>query len=150
MYYEDEIAALNKSRIKYLIIGGIAINLYGVHRLTRDLDLLIEVPEENLVKFYKLMGNLGYFAKPSVEEALKLTAISFLHKKDKFKQVDIFIKNPINFEAAYQKRKIFKVKHLSFPCAAEEDIIKMKEKIGRDRDWIDIGTLKKIKEAEQK
>lgn len=145
MYYEEEIRALNKSRIKYLIIGGMAVNLYGVHRLTRDLDLMIDISEENLKIFFDLMKSTGYFSKASFEKARNLTALSFFNKKDDYKQIDIFIKNPINFEKAYSKRKTIKINNINYPCASEDDIISMKEKAGRDRDWIDIGTLKRLK-----
>jgi hypothetical protein len=144
VYYEEVIVALNKNHLKYLIVGGIAANLYGVHRLTRDLDLMIEINEENLKKFIDIMNKLGYSTNVSIEETKNLTAISFHHSKDEFKQVDIFIKNPINFNKAYRERKIIKAKRISFPCASKKDIIRMKQKAGRERDWIDIGALKRI------
>jgi hypothetical protein len=38
---------LNRHRVKYLTIGGIAAILYGVPRATFDLDIPIEATEEN-------------------------------------------------------------------------------------------------------
>jgi hypothetical protein len=144
MYYEEEIKALNQSRLKYLIVGGLAVNLYGVHRLTRDLDLMIDISEENLNKFAEIMKKLGYASKITLEKAKNLVALCFHHTKDEFKQIDIFLKNPIDFKKAYRRRKVIKVKNVPFSCASLQDIIQMKEKAGRDRDWIDIGALRKI------
>lgn len=143
MYYEDEIKALNKSRIKYLVIGGIAVNLYGLHRLTRDLDLMIDISEENLQCFVHLMNKLGYGSKISTEEWKGLISIGFRHKKDELKQIDIFLKNPIDFKSAYKNRKIIKLGKTKVSCVSLADLFKMKEIAGRDRDWIDIGYLKK-------
>jgi hypothetical protein len=38
VFYEDVFRALNRHRVRYLIVGGIAVNLSGVPRMTRDLD----------------------------------------------------------------------------------------------------------------
>ena len=105
---------------------------------------MIEINEKNLKTFLDIMDKLGYLTNVSIEDAKGLTAASFHHRKDEFKQVDIFIKNPINFKDAYRRRKIIKLKGLSFPCASKNDIIKMKQKVGRERDLIDIGALKRM------
>jgi len=34
MYYEEVFKALNKNKVKYLIIGGMAVSFYGFSRLT--------------------------------------------------------------------------------------------------------------------
>lgn len=143
IYYEEEIKALNRSKIKYLVVGGIAVNLYGLHRLTRDLDLMIDITEENLQKFVHLMNELKYGTKISTEEWKGLVSIAFHHQKDKSKQIDIFLKNPIDFKSAYKRRRIIKLGKTKVSCVSLDDLLKMKEIAGRDRDWIDIGYLKK-------
>lgn len=146
MYYEKEIKALNKSKIKYLVVGGIAVNLYGLTRLTRDLDLMINIDEENLQKFISLMNKLGYGTKLAVDEWQGKVAIAFKNQNDESKQIDIFIKNPIDFKKAYQRRKIFKLGRTKISCVGFNDLLKMKEIAGRDRDLIDMGYLKKYRQ----
>lgn len=148
MYYADVIKLLNKSRLKYLIVGGIAVNLYGIRRLTRDLDLMIDIPGENLEKFALLMKKIGYHPSIPLAKAREFTALSFRHFKDEYKEIDIFIKNPISFERAYRRRRIIKIGRVNFYCASTQDLIEMKTRAGRDRDWIDIGALKKLQGAE--
>jgi hypothetical protein len=58
--------------------------------------------------------------------------------------VDIFLKNPIDFKQAYKNRRTFRLKGFTITCTAKQDLIRMKEKSGRDRDLIDIGMLKKM------
>jgi hypothetical protein len=146
LYYEKVFNALNKSKIKYLVVGGIAVNLYGLIRLTRDLDLMIDISEENLAKFVHLMKALGYGTKLSVSEWQDKVAIAFRNAKDESKQIDIFMKNPIDFGDAYKKRKIFKLGRTEVACVGFEDLLKMKEIAGRDRDLIDMGYLKKYRQ----
>ena len=41
-------AALNAANAKYLVIGGFAVNYYGLTRATEDLDLLIAQDPDNI------------------------------------------------------------------------------------------------------
>lgn len=41
-------AALNAAGAKYVVIGGFAVNYYGLTRATEDLDLLIDPDPENI------------------------------------------------------------------------------------------------------
>lgn len=41
-YTRDVVIALNKSNVKYLVVGGYAVNFHGYHRTTGDIDLWIE------------------------------------------------------------------------------------------------------------
>jgi hypothetical protein len=45
---------LNEKKIKYIVVGGIAVNLYGIPRMTYDLDLLLDLEDENLRRFLSL------------------------------------------------------------------------------------------------
>jgi hypothetical protein len=44
------IDALNVNGVRYILIGGFAVIIYGLPRLTQDLDLLIEASEDNVKK----------------------------------------------------------------------------------------------------
>lgn len=48
--YEDVLKAFQKEKVKYMLVGGIAANLFGLMRSTADLDILVEMIEENLKK----------------------------------------------------------------------------------------------------
>lgn len=65
MYYDEVIKALNKNKVKYAI-GGVAVVLPGYLRLTLDLDLIVDLSEKNLDKFFNILYNLGYRPKVPV------------------------------------------------------------------------------------
>jgi len=147
-YYRKEIKAFNKNRLHYLVIGGIAVNLYGLQRLTLDLDLMIDLSPELLEKFVKIMEKLGYGTKVPQKKWAKVMAIAFVNQQDNDKRIDVFLKNPIDFTKAYKRRKVFKVEGLSISCVSFEDLIDLKNKASRTRDLIDIGSLKRLKKLE--
>jgi hypothetical protein len=58
--------ALIKEDVKFVIAGGIAVNLLGVPRFTADLDLIIALNKNNALKFIKCITNLGFRPKAPV------------------------------------------------------------------------------------
>jgi predicted nucleotidyltransferase len=40
--YAEIFKAFNGAKIEYLIVGGVAVNLYGYNRFTGDIDILVE------------------------------------------------------------------------------------------------------------
>jgi len=42
---------LNRIGIDYLVVGGLAVNFHGVPRMTYDIDLMVLLEPENILKF---------------------------------------------------------------------------------------------------
>jgi hypothetical protein len=53
-------SALNAADIKHLVVGGLAVNPDGYERLTRDLDLVIGLEPENIIRGLRALLGLGY------------------------------------------------------------------------------------------
>ena len=49
---------LNKEGVKYILIGGFAVNYYGFPRVTEDIDLLVEPSEDNISRIKKALSFL--------------------------------------------------------------------------------------------
>ena len=45
---EMVVKALNDAKVKYLVVGGVAVVAHGYERFTRDLDLVIGLEAENI------------------------------------------------------------------------------------------------------
>lgn len=158
MFYENVFRALNERKVKYLVIGGIALNLHGIPRATADLDLMLELTEDNLKKVADALEELNF--KPKVhadfsdfcdleklrefEKEKNMLVFSFWNKEKPYEEVDILIKNPISFEEAYREREIIKAKGIEIPVISAKHLIKLKELSGRAQDKSDIEALKKV------
>jgi hypothetical protein len=57
---EAIVRALNAAEAQYLIVGGLAVNAHGYERLTQDIDLVIRLTTENVVRGLRALGNIGY------------------------------------------------------------------------------------------
>ena len=160
--YEGVLRAFQKEKIKYVIVGGIAVNLLGSLRGTADLDILVEMSDENLAKIVRILKRNGYRVKQPVdpmgiadknirEDWIKnkhMKAFNF-YKEDELKEVDIIIHSPVSFEEAKKDAERFKVGGITLPVASFENIIKMKRKTGRGIDKIDIEELKIAKKLKR-
>lgn len=40
--------ALEKQKVEYILIGGVAVILYGIDRLTRDIDIFVKMDPQNI------------------------------------------------------------------------------------------------------
>ncbi len=158
MLYEKIFKKLNEHEIKYLAIGGVATNLYGFNRLTMDLDIMVCPDHENFSKLFIAMAELGFEqATPVKIEDMKFIdghvqvdnwkgiIIVFKNPQDEDERIDVFLKNPIDFDQAYQRREVRKNNQTPVHVAAFDDLIKLKELSGRDKDLRDVGYLKMIK-----
>lgn len=161
MLYEDLFKALNKNKVKYAIAGGVAVNLYGVERATRDLDLLLAMDEENLLKAASVFKNLGYSPKVPVkpedfaneqmrEKWIKeknMIVFSYIDLKKPYVLIDIIISSPLKYEDISKNVSILTSKDeaIRVPVISIDDLIKMKKKANRLQDISDVEMLKKVK-----
>jgi len=160
MYYEEVFEKLNIKNIRYLIVGGIAVNLYGIPRTTMDLDLMVDLSKNNLLSFINAMNDLGYEPKAPVgtdelidaekrkswQEKKNMIVFSFIVPEKPYKQIDFFLNNPINFEKAFKSKEIIKTGGPKLPLISLKDLIELKRISGRRQDLADIESLQKIEE----
>lgn len=159
MFYIDLLEQLYHHHVKYLIVGGLAVNLYGVPRVTQDIDIIVFITPDNIRKLNKILKDLDYIPRLPVNpndmanpdilkgwiENRNLKAFSFYHREQNYKVVDIVLVHPLDFEASFNNKAIRKAKGIEIYLASIDDIIKMKEFSGRSQDMSDIEMLKKAK-----
>ncbi len=159
MFYFEAFNTFYQERVRYLVVGGLAVNLYGVPRVTYGIDIIISTDRDNILRLNKTLKNLGYVPRLPVnpddmanEKTLKdwienknLKAFSFYHKKDTYKVIDIVLIHPLDFEKAFENKTVKKVEETKIYLASIDDLIKMKESSGRPQDFSDIEMLKKAR-----
>src|SRR3990167_220564 len=60
MFYFEVFNAFYQEKVKYLVVGGLAVNLHGVPRITYDIDIIISTDRDNVLKLNRTLKNLGY------------------------------------------------------------------------------------------
>lgn len=163
MYYEKVLRELNASGVRYIVAGGIAVNLHGVPRTTSDLDILILLEPSNISKLTNAMKKLGYkprapvkFADINLENLEKwvqekhMKAFSFRNLQVPYEEVDVILDRPLDFEHAYKRVEFINAKNVSIPLVSIDDLMALKKHSGRLQDLSDIEALRKVKKIKQK
>lgn len=156
--FESLFSALNKAKVRYLVAGGIAVNLYGIERATADIDLVVDLEEGNLNRFIAIMKELNFkpkipvrledFMKKEIRESWirekGMTVFSLFDPKTPFFLLDIFVEMPFNFDVVSEEREEIHAEKTIIPVVPIKYLIEMKEKVGRPQDIADVFYLKKI------
>jgi predicted nucleotidyltransferase len=158
--YKKTFKELEKAKINYLIVGGVAVNLYGYTRFTGDVDILLALNPSNLSKMDKLMHNLDYVEripvnikelgnKIKLNEFIKkkgLKAYTYISNSQPQLDIDVIVEQSIDFKDYDKGKTIIKVWNMELPVVSIDDLIKMKKSAKRDKDMLDIEALLKLKE----
>ncbi len=156
--YEEILLQFHKQRVKYVLVGGIAVNLLGSLRSTADMDILVEMSNENLGKVVSILKKKGYRVKQPVDpmgiadEKVRfgwihnkhMKALNF-YKEVALEEVDIIIDSPVSFEEAKKSAVRIKINEMILPIISIDNLIRMKKNTGRSIDKLDIEELRKVK-----
>ncbi len=136
--------SLNRHKVRYIVIGGIACILYGSPRVTKDTDIFIEASLENSTRLLKALKAVN-FGTADLTTAKKIIENEVSIFKD-YVHLDALTKiKGITFEKAWAKRAIKRIRGVRIPLLHIDDLILSKKAAGRDIDLIDAKVLEKIK-----
>ena len=138
--------SLNQFDVKYIMIGGFAVNLHGFSRATNDIDVWLKDDINNRKNLGKALEQFGY-GKLSFEE------LDFVPGWTDFYigsgvRLDIITSmlglENISFEEALTHVSIAKIQNVNVPFLHINQLIKNKKATNRPKDIIDVAELEKI------
>lgn len=141
--FREFITALNNQDVKYILVGGYSVILYGYPRTTGDMDLWVERSEEN---YLKIVNAFKEFGMPVFD----MTKENFLNHPvwDVFTfgippvAIDLMINlDGFNFDEVYERSVIFKDGELEIRVIHKNDLKLAKQKAGRSKDLNDLEHL---------
>ncbi len=151
---------LNKQKIDYFVVGGLAVNFHGVPRMTYDIDIMILLEAENVSKLVAKLTKWGYRPKVPInpkeltDEAKRkswiqgkgMKAINFYSDVLPIGEIDIVFDSPIPYNELKGRAVIIEIEGEKIPTVSIHDLIKLKQKSGRKQDIADVEYLKIILE----
>jgi hypothetical protein len=156
---ETIVRALNAAKVKYLIVGGVAVVAHGYERFTKDLDLVIGLERKNILRGLRALLAIGYqmripvtpeqFADPALRESWRreknmvvLQLWSDVHRRT---PVDVFVYEPFDF--AKELARALRVPVFGKESAAivsYDTLLDLKKSAGRSQDLLDVEKLRKL------
>jgi hypothetical protein len=97
--------SLDEHEIKYMISGSIAMNIYAIPRMTRDIDIVIELSESGIDEFTGLFPN-SYYDKDVITYEIKHKGMfNIIDHSTAFKIDFIVRKEGEYFDLAFSQRQ---------------------------------------------
>lgn len=160
MFYLDLFRTLDENGVRYLLVGGLALNIHGVERATMDVDLMIALDDANLDAFIRaaqalqltpmLPVDIHDLADPGKRadwvENRHMIAFALRTPDIYAPTVDILIRSGIDFASAWDHRIEKEVAGTRVNLASIDDLMAMKTGTGRLRDEADVDALRRLRE----
>ena len=151
---------LNGLGIDYLVVGGLAVNFHGVPRMTYDIDLMILLEPDNILKLVTKLAQWGYKPKIPIDprdlaDEMKrhswivekgMKALNFYSETLPIGEIDILIDSPIPYEELKNRAIKVELQDEKIPTASIHDLIELKVRAGRKQDLADVEHLKMVLE----
>ncbi len=158
MFLKEFFQALHLQKVEYVVVGGLALVMHGIVRLTADIDLVVSLEKENLLRFLEVIETLGFRprmpvnAKDVIDENTRkrwfrekgMKVLSFYKPEAPLAIVDMFIYEPIKVKQMLQRAELMEFEGVPIYVASVEDMIKLKEQSGRKQDEEDLKALRSL------
>ena len=139
---------LKENNVRYLTIGGLAVNIYGYTRNTGDVDLLIDDTIENRKNLRKAFAEIGIGDFTEIETMQFVPGFTdFTISYDLRLDIMTSIKGleNENFNTLLENATIILLKETPVYFLDYESLIKAKKATNRLKDQLDIEELEKLK-----
>ena len=158
--YKAIFKRLNELEVDYVVLGGLAVNFHGIPRMTYDIDMMILLQSENVLKLVTQMEDWGYRPKvpvdpkglgnPStratwvIEKGMK--ALNFYSESLPISEIDIVIESPIPYSELKERAVRVDLEEVRIPTISIHDLIQLKLRTGRKQDLSDVESLRMVLE----
>lgn len=139
----DVLAALNRERARYLLVGGLASVLHGVPRTTTDIDVALDPDPRNVRRALRALERVGLVPDTIVVEDILgqggVTAANDL-------SVDLLTSLPVGtFGGLWRRRNVIRFRGIRAPVVSKADQIRLLRASGRRKDIEDADSLESLR-----
>jgi len=149
-------AILDVARVRFVLVGGLALVLHGLDRLTADVDLVIDLSAESARATVRSLTATGYrplapvdplaLADPAQrlewQTTRNMQVFSLWDSSNTRPTVDIMLAPEVPFEDLWAAASVMDLGGHAVRVASIEHLIRMKAAAGRAQDLADIERLR--------
>lgn len=154
--------SLSEGQVQYVLVGGLAVQLHGFMRATFDIDLVLAMDDDNLLRFIAVAKRYGLMPSiPVPIDALRnagqieqwhrekgMLAFALREPQIGGGVVDVLVRPDISFEQLKRNAVAGKLFSQQVWIASIDDLLTMKRVANRPKDQLDITALEKIQRGE--
>ena len=115
---------LEQANIPYMLTGSLAANFYAVPRMTRDIDIVIQIMKKDAQKMHQTFQEDFYVSENAIIEAVEYqTAFNIIHNHSIVKIDFIIRKNEVYRSTEFQRKQRILVDGTPIWIVSPEDLI---------------------------
>lgn len=141
-------AVLDRHRVDYVVVGGVAVQAHGHVRMTNDVDLIPRPTRENLERLAAALEQMrARVLNPGSEQlpidARMLPRATLRQLATRYGDIDVLHDAPgaAAFSDLRERALVIMLAGHPVPIAGRDDLISMKRSSGRPVDLADIAAL---------
>ena len=139
--FKDFLKLLKEHDVRYLLIGGYAVNYYGYIRATGDMDIWVAIHPDNARKIVAVLKAFG-FNHPDLNADLFLQENKILRMGVPPVRLEITTSiSGVEFDECYQARVMDELDGVEVNLIDLENLKKNKKASGRPKDMADFKKL---------
>jgi hypothetical protein len=142
--FTDFINLLQKHKVRYVLVGGLAVIMNGHFRTTKDMDIFYEKDEENANRVLDVIRDFGFgYLKLTLDDLMD--AGGFIKLGNEPQRIDLFCELPgVQFDEVYKDAFDYKEEEFVVKVIHINHLIQNKKAVGRLQDKADVEKLEKI------
>ncbi len=143
------LACAQKTKLRYLLIGGYAVNYYGYSRNTDDMDIWLAPDNDNKLLFIQTLLCMNYSEQevsPLYEEDFSGYFMGTIGSNQDKMDIITVVHKDLSFDEAEKNKSVFAIDTGLFLYVVPYAILKeMKLRSSRDKDLWDIARLEELR-----
>lgn len=120
----DFIAKMNELGLEYMVTGSYAMSAYGEIRMTKDIDVVIELSSASARAFFELFVENYYVSEESIRRAIERRSMFNLVNNEHGGKIDCIIQKDTDFaRTCFARRYKVSVAGMDYWNTTKEDLI---------------------------
>ena len=115
---------LDENNIHYMITGSVAMTYYAMPRMTRDIDIIVELEIKDVERFYNLFKDDFYISPNMVREEIENRGMFNIIHLQELTKVDFILRKQSEYRRIeFNTRKKVKIDDINVWIVSIEDLI---------------------------
>jgi hypothetical protein len=120
----EVVAGLDQAGIAYMVSGSTALNYYAEPRMTRDIDIVIELGPHETARFEQIFSGGFYLDKEVIEQAVRDRGMFNLIHLGRVVKVDFIVRKDSEYRRLeFSRRRRVEAEGLTLHLVSPEDLI---------------------------
>ena len=120
----DVCKRLKEADIPYMLTGSMAMNYYAIPRMTRDIDIVVDIDSSDVSKIEKHFSNDYLLSRDAAEDAVYRKSMFNMIHNDSVIKVDLIVRKSNEYrQVEFARRKRVKIADFEVYLVSKEDLI---------------------------